>query len=83
MKITKTRYLHIFTAIVLVLALYRCGHDFASSDKAISLNQVEDSAMVDTVQKQMNKEEAIAVVPETKNVVKPHKWHKNQLCAKL
>ena len=76
MKITKTRYLHIFTAIVLVLALYRCGHDFASSDKAISLNQVEDSAMVDTVQEQMNKEEAIAVVPETKNVVQPHKWHK-------
>ena len=89
MKITKTRYLHIFTAIVIVLALYRCGHDFTSPDKAISLSQVEDSAVVDTVPelkvedaekaeevKAEKKEEAVAVVAETKSVAKLRKWHR-------
>lgn len=88
MKLTKTRYLHIFTAIVIVLALYRCGHDFTSPEKAISLNRIEDSTMSDTLQdikieevkaeeaKAEKKEEAVAVVAETKSVAKPRIWHR-------
>ena len=89
MKLTKTRYLHIFTAIVIVLALYRCGHDLTSTEKGFSLNQTGDSTLVEEdtakvveefnspkVQEAEKKEEAVAVVAETKSIGKPRKWHR-------
>lgn len=69
--ITKTQYLHLFTALVIVLALYRCAHDAsitrgsgASVAAAIDSTDMGDSTAV----------QKLVVKPTNYNVNR--KWHR-------
>ena len=62
MKITKTQYLHLFTALVVVLALYRCAHDaYVASEPPATVAVAVPASGVSS---------PIAATE------KPRKWHK-------
>ena len=77
MKISKTLYLHLFTAVVIVLALYRCAHDIYLSDSQLSANGEADSIAVNVDEKEtLAAEVQQPAVPEQKSIEKPKTWHR-------
>ena len=80
MKISKTLYLHIFTAIVIVLALYRCAHDYGTSDGSLSADNQTDTTAVDTMAVPPSATVSPAPSPTAvvgqENIAKPRQWHR-------
>ncbi|MBR1839663.1 MAG: hypothetical protein IJ782_03630 [Prevotella sp.] len=81
MKISKTLYLHIFTAIVMVLALYRCAHDMHTTGSPFAAGGEADTVAVDTdvviepPVAETKPEEKPSVVT-LQSVEKPRNWHR-------
>ena len=80
-KISKTQYLHIFTAIVIVLALYRCAHDYGATDGGLTAGSQADTTVVDTLatmpsEEPLSAEPSPSAVARQENIVKPRQWHR-------
>lgn len=76
--ITKTQYLHLFTALVIVLALYRCAHDAHTATAESNDASVADSAAIadsaaTTTSSAMSQP---IVMEEAQLKVEGKKWHK-------
>ena len=79
--ITKTTYLHIFTAIVVVLALYRCVAMPLDSNGKGDVNETHNDSIVSAESKLSASVETNAlsqgsVKQNLKPVQTPHTWHR-------
>lgn len=76
--ITKTQYLHLFTAFVIILALYRCidGPRPLTEGKDNLAELTDSTDNRDSTAVAEKQEEPATAIAEQKAVEKPRKWHR-------